>query len=108
MNLEARLLHIADFQHIQTGENGIVNPQNVAVFFLLLQQVAVGAHIDIGGGNDLLPDGVDGRVGDLGEVLLKVVKQRLMLIGQTGQRCVDAHGGGLLGAGERHGERWTA
>lgn len=90
VNLKAGLLHIADLQHIDIGENGIVDPQNVAILFLFAEQIAVSAHIDVGGGDHFLPDGVDGRVGDLSEMLLEVVKQGLMLVRKTGQRRIDA------------------
>ena len=41
----------------------------------------------------MLAKGIDGRVRDLGEQLIEVVKERTRLLGQAGQRRVDAHRG---------------
>ena len=51
----------------------------------------------------MLAQGVDRRVRDLGEQLIEVVKERARLLGQAGQRRIDAHRGerclALLGHG---------
>ena len=83
---------------------GVVDLENAAVLRAVLEQVAVGAHIDRGIGDALLADGVDGRVGNLGEHLLEVAEQGLMLLGEHGQRDIHAHGGGGLLAVPGHGE----
>ena len=104
LHAEAGALHVPDLQQIRVAENGAFQLQHGAVFGLFHQQVAVGAHVDGGVGDDLFADGVDGRVGDLGKELLEVVEQRLMLFGEHRQRNVDAHGGDLLAGVERHGD----
>jgi len=41
--------------------------------------------------DNFLSEGVDGRVGDLGEQLLEVVKHQRVVLGQAGKRRVIAH-----------------
>jgi len=41
--------------------------------------------------DNLLSEGVNGRVGNLGEQLLEVVKHQRVVLGQAGKRCVIAH-----------------
>ena len=69
----------------------------------ILEQVAVVAQVERGRGDHMLAKGVDGRVRDLSEQLIEVVKERTRLLGQAGQRRVDAHRGerglALLGHG---------
>ena len=55
----------------------------MAVFRSLLQNIALLTDIDRGGGYDLLTDGINRRIGYLGEELFEVVKQRLMLLEST-------------------------
>ena len=51
----------------------------------------------------MLAKGVDGRVRDLGEQLIEIVVEGARLLGQAGQRRIDAHRGerrlALLGHG---------
>ena len=101
---EARSVHGLDLHQVQVGEDGVVDLEDVAVLRAVLEQVAVGAHIDRGIGDALLADGVDGRVGDLGEHLLEVAEQGLMLLREHGQGDIHAHGGGGLLAVPGHGE----
>ena len=69
----------------------------------VLEQVAVVAQVERGRGDHMLAKGVDGRVRDLSEQLIEVVEERARLLGQAGQRRVDAHRGerclALLGHG---------
>ena len=69
----------------------------------VLEQVAVVAQVERGRGDHVLAQGIDGRVRDLGEQLIEVVKERTRLLGQAGQRRVNAHRGerglALLGHG---------
>ena len=80
----------------------MVDFQHAAVFGVLLQQIAVFAHIDGGGGHDLFAQRVDGRVGDLGEHLPEIAKQRLVLVREHGQRRVRAHRADGLRAVQGH------
>ena len=59
----------------------------------VLEQVAVVAQVECGRGDHVLAQGIDRRIRDLGEQLIEVVKERTRLLGQAGQRCVDAHRG---------------
>ena len=101
---EARAVHIPDLHQLQGGEDWLANFQHPAVFRLLSQKIPVGADVDRGIRDDLLPHGIDGRVGDLGKKLLKIVKQGLMGFGQHRQWNVRTHGGDFLGAGFGHGQ----
>ena len=69
----------------------------------VLEQVTVVAQVERGRGDHMLAQGVDGRVRDLSEQLIEVVKERTRLLGQAGQRRIDAHRGerrlALLGHG---------
>ena len=46
-------------------------------------RLPLGAHVYGGGGDDFLPDGVDGRVGNLGKQLLEVLEQRRAGVGSA-------------------------
>ena len=52
--------------------------------------------------DELLADGVERRVGHLGEQLLEVVEQQPRPVGQHGDRRVGAHRADRLAAGPRH------
>ena len=69
----------------------------------ILEQVAVVAQVERGRSHHVLAQGIDRRIRDLSEQLIEVVKERTRLLGQAGQRCVDAHRGerglALLGHG---------
>ena len=56
-----------------------------------VQQVGLGADEAVEAHHDGLADRVDRRVRDLREELLEIVVQRLVLVGQHGQRRVVAH-----------------
>ena len=101
---EAGAVHGPDLHQLHGGEDGIADLQHPAVFRLLLEQVAVGADVHRGIGDDLLPQCIDGRIGHLGKELLEIVEQRLVLFRQHRQRNVRAHGGDLLRTGAGHGQ----
>ena len=103
-DLEARHVHVLDLEQICGGQDRVVDLEHLAVFGLVLQQVAVGTHIDAGRGDDLLADGVDGGVRHLCEPLLEVVEQRRVLAAQDRQRGVSAHGAGRLRTKAGHGQ----
>ena len=69
----------------------------------VLEQVAVVAQVERGRGDHMLAKGVDGRVRDLSEQLIEIVVEGARLLGQAGQRRIDAHRGerrlALLGHG---------
>ena len=98
------LLCAADAQKVSVGQNGLFQPQHGAVLRLVLQQVAVAAHVYRRIGDDFLPNGVDRRVGDLREELPEIGKQHLMLFRKHGQRNIRPHGSRRLRAGTGHGK----
>ena len=104
LHMEAGAAHVPQLHQIHGGQNGVVDLQDRAVFRLLLEQVAAGASVHGGVGDNFLPDGVHGRVCHLGEELLEVVEQGLVMLAEHCQRGVHAHGGCRLGAVPGHGE----
>ena len=102
LNLKARLIHVFDLHQVDVGQNRVLNAQHAAIFCIFAEQVAVMAEIYGGIRDNFLADGVNRRVGNLCEQLLEVAEQRLMLLGQHGERNVDAHCGGRLCAGLCH------
>ena len=90
---EAVLLHVLDLQKIRVGQDRIVDLQHIAVLRHFLQHVSLPSHIDGGRGHDLLPYGVNGRVGHLGKQLLEIMEQRMMCLAQHRQRRIHSHGG---------------
>ena len=68
-----------------------------------VEQVGLGADEGHQRHHDRLADRVDRRVGHLREQLLEVVVERLVLVGEHGQRAVVAHGADALFAVGGHG-----
>ena len=70
-----------------------------------LEQVGLGTDRRGHGRDDLFADGIERRVGDLGEELGEVVEQQARPVRQHGDRCVRAHRAErLVGAGSHRGE----
>ena len=67
-----------------------------------VEQVALRADGALQAGHHLFADGVQRRVGDLGEQLLEVVEQHPRPRREHGDRGVGAHRAQRLGAGARH------
>ena len=88
---ETALRNAAQPFQIPVGEDGMRQAQGVAVLRRFGQDVPLGADIADQRHHHLFADGVDRRIGDLGEKLLEVVEQRLRLVGKTGQRRIGAH-----------------
>ena len=101
-DLEAGHIHRLDFEQISLGQNRVLDFQHLAVVGILFQQIALGTDIYGGGSDDLLAQGIDGRVRDLGEHLLEVLAQTRARVAQNGQRGIAAHGPGRLAAVLRH------
>ena len=104
LHVEAFPLHGLDLHQIRPGEDRVVDLQDAAVLGAVLQQVAVAAEIDRGVRNAFLADGVDGGIRDLGELLLEVIEERRIALGQHRQRHIRSHGGGGLLPGTGHGQ----
>ncbi len=98
------ILDMADAGQVRIRQDGVIHlqPQVVAT---IVDAQQIRARPDQGhqGHYQLLADGVDGRVGDLGEVLLEVVEQRLGLVRQDGDGVVGPHGPHRLLASGGHG-----
>ena len=102
--LQPRPLQGLKLQQCQVGEDGAVQLEDPAIFRGILQQVPVGAQVHRGVGDNLLPQGVDGRVGHLGKALLKIVKQRRLPPGQGRYGHIRPHGEDGLLPLLRHGQ----
>ena len=61
------------------------------------------AQVERGRSHHVLAQGINRRIRDLGEQLIEVIEERARLLGQAGQRRIDAHRGkrclALLGHG---------
>ena len=104
LHMEARAVHMPNFHQVHRGQNGVLDLKNRTVGRFLFQQVAAGAHINGGVGDNFFPDGVDGGIRHLGEKLLEVVEQGLAALAEYCQRRVHPHGGGGLHPIPGHGE----
>ena len=102
LHLQARDIHGLDAKNVGFRQNGVVDFQHLAVVRRFFQQVTLSAHVHRGGGDHLLPQSVDRRVGDLGKHLLEILEQRRMGVAQHCQRGIAAHGAGGLAAVFRH------
>jgi hypothetical protein len=78
-------------------ENRLLQLDHARVVGAILQDVAFAPDEGDEAHHHLLADGVDRRVGDLGEELVEVVEEAARLLGQDRERRVVAHGAdGLL------------
>jgi hypothetical protein len=97
------LLDLAQLLHVGEVEDRLAHFQpHRRVDLVDVQQVRLGADEGHQRHHDRFADRVDRRVGHLREQLLEVVVQRLVLVGQHGQRAVVAHRADALLAGLRH------
>ena len=87
-----------EFFQFGIGENGLRQLNQGAAFRHWIQKAAARADHGLSRGNDLFADGVNGRVGDLGEELFEIVVKQLRLLRENGQRRVRAHGAQRLDA----------
>ena len=101
--LKAHAVDGADTLELLLAQQWALQAHQLAGRTRVLEQVAVVAQVERGRGDHMLAKGVDGRVRDLGEQLIEVVKERARLLGQAGQRRIDTHRGerrlALLGHG---------
>ncbi len=103
-DLEGGMVDLPDAPQFLPGQHRRGQLQHGAVLRVVGQKVAVVADVDGAVGLADLPQGVDRRVGDLGEALLEVVEQRRVRLGQRRQRLVRTHGHDGLAARRGHGE----
>ena len=102
-SLKAHAVDGADAVKLLLVEQRTLQAHQLAGRTGILEQVAVVAQVERGRSHHVLAQGVDGRVRDLSEQLIEVVKERARLLRQAGQRRIDAHRGerglALLGHG---------
>ena len=101
--LKAHAVDAADAVELLLTQQRTLQAHQLAGRAGILEQVAVVAQVERGRGDHMLAKGVDRRVRDLSEQLIEVVEERTRLLGQAGQRRVDAHRGerGLALLGHR-------
>ena len=101
--LKAHAVDGADTLELLLVEQRALQANQLAGRTGVLEQVAVVAQVERGRGDHMLAKGVDGRVRDLSEQLIEIVVEGARLLGQAGQRRIDAHRGewrlALLGHG---------
>ncbi len=99
---QAVLVHIQQGGQLVVGEHGPRQHDLVAGVGTGGQQVALGTDRRRQRGDELLPDGVQGRVGDLGEELAEIVVEEAGPAGEHGQGRVVAHRRQRFGARAHH------
>ena len=90
--LPAPIIEMFDGGQFLVGKDGMRDAQPVRMPLCGLQQIPFRAAVALQRHDDLFPDGIDGRVGYLGETLLEVVVEHARLVGHHRQRGVVAHG----------------
>ena len=102
-SLKAHAVDGADAVKLFLVEQRALQAHQLAGRAGILEQVAVVAQIERGRSHHVLAQGVDGRVRNLSEQLIEIVVEGACLLGQAGQRRIDAHRGkrrlALLGHG---------
>ena len=89
--LEDAGIDAADLFQLMVAEYGMLQRDGVTGQRVFSQQVSVAADEAREGHDQSFPDGIDGRVGDLGEQLFEIAAQVLGLVAEYGQRDVGAH-----------------
>ena len=67
------------------------------------EPVGAGAEVDGGGHDQFFSDGIDGRIGDLGEELAEVVIEEARATREDGEGGIVAHGTGRFFGVFEHG-----
>ena len=93
LRAEARAVDRADALEVGPGEHGAGQAHEAAGVAAVLEEVAVVTEVEHRARDEALAQGVDRRVGHLGEELVEVVEERARLGGEAGERRVHAHGG---------------
>ena len=92
----------AQFLYLSIGQDGELEANLSAVLRLGAQQIALRSEGQRRGGDQFFADGIERRVGHLGEQLLEIVVEELRLVGQHGQRRIGAHRTHRLDLVHRH------
>jgi hypothetical protein len=90
-DLEAGLVEAADLGELLVGEDGPLQLDAAAGQRIGVEQIALGTEAGLGGGDDLLANGINRRIGDLCEELLEIVVEQARLVGEDGEGRVVAH-----------------
>ena len=101
-------VHVPDLGELVVVDDWERQLQHAAGGRARCEQVGLRTHRPGQRGDDLLADGVERRVGDLGELLAEVVEQQPRPVRQRGDRGVGAHGADRLGAGSGDGRHQDA
>ena len=99
---QRRVGAVPQLRQLLVVEDRVVDAHLVTGFRLRFQQVPLRAQGRAHVGDELLPDRVERRVGDLGEQLLEVVVEQPRPVRQHRQRRVGAHRPDRLGPGGGH------
>ncbi len=104
--LIVRMLDVLDLVQVIVRDHRVLDLELFAVLGPDLEDVAVLPNGQADVGDDLLADPVQGRIGHLGEELLEVVVEQLVLFRKNGQWSVRSHGpDGLLAAFAHGGDQ---
>ena len=88
---EAGLCQRFDARALGIGQYWRLQPQQPALLWLRLEQIAFGADRGDKRCNDLLANAIQRRIGHLSKELFKIIRQQLWAVGKHGQRRVVAH-----------------
>ena len=99
---------LPDSGQLGIGQHGALQLEQAGVPGGLVQQILLAADIAFHRHHHLFPDGIDGRVGHLGEELLEVVVEQRRLVGENRQRRIRAHGPDRFFAVPGHGSHQQA
>ena len=100
---EVDALGPAQRRQLLVGQDGTAELEHLRVIGQLEEQVVFAPDEVREAHHQRLADGIDGRIGDLGEVLLEVVEEQLGSLGQHRERGVGAHAADGLFAPLGHG-----
>ena len=90
--VEALVTDVAEQVELRIGQDRMRQAHHLAVVLVRRQDArAHASDILEQGHHHLLADGVDGRVGHLGELLAEIVEERLRTFCQNSQRRVISH-----------------
>ncbi|GJD02058.1 hypothetical protein ColKHC_10883 [Colletotrichum higginsianum] len=84
--------HVLDGVELGDREDRTGQQETAALGAVHLEQVALRTDVTLERHDDRLADGVDGRVGDLGEELAEVLVQKARRLGQASQGGIVTHG----------------
>ena len=106
LGLESLVSDIAEDVELRVGQHGLRQSYHLAVGGIGGEDVcAHGSDILCQTHHQILTNGIDGRVGDLGKLLTEIIEEDLRTVANDGQWCVVAHGGHGFLPGCCHGNK---